>query len=308
MKKNKLFITAALAAILFACSFTSCVSADTAFALVDAVFESAESIGKATEEITPENEYYIGRSVAASITTKYAIDTEDMATTKYLNNICSVITMNSSVPYLYKGYCVAIIDTDEINAMATPGGHIFVSRGLLNTTTSEDEIAAVIAHEIAHIQLKHSVNSIKSSRVTDAISKTAKAGLMIGMVSANEKMKKENGWGFSDKEFDEIMDATNTFSETTSAAVATLVNSGFSQEQEFAADAKALELLSSAGYDPTALVDMLSHLPNSKSKKGWGATHPKPKDRIKNVNKNLKKMKLNKSNRSVRQSRFDKII
>ena len=93
-------------------------------AIADAVVTGIDGIRKAAEDnITPEEAYYIGRTVAAIITKNYKIyDSPDA--TRYLNKICSAITINSAMPYLYKGYYVAILDTDEINALATPGGHI----------------------------------------------------------------------------------------------------------------------------------------------------------------------------------------
>src|SRR5574344_2492121 len=115
------------------------------------------------EEITPEQEYYIGRAVAGTILEKYNVyNSEKMQ--KYLNEICSAIVINSDKPVLYKGYYVAILDTDEVNAFATSGGHILVSRGLLSCAESEDARAAGIAHEVSHIQLQHSIKAIKSSR------------------------------------------------------------------------------------------------------------------------------------------------
>ena len=95
------------------------------------------------EEITPEQEYYIGRAVAGTILEKYNVY-NSAKMQKYLNEICSAIVINSDKPVLYKGYYVAILDTDEVNAFATSGGHILVSRGLLQCAKSEDALAAVL--------------------------------------------------------------------------------------------------------------------------------------------------------------------
>lgn len=273
----------------------------------EAIFASVESIQNAAEDITPENEYYIGRSVAAAITAQYPVYKGAPEMTAYLNAICGAITMNSDMPFLYRNYCVAILDTDEINAMATPGGHIFVSRGLIRAVNSEDALAAVIAHEVAHIQLKHSISAIKTSRITGAVAQSAKATAMVGVIVANDKLEKEKGFGFSEDQMETILEATSSFSDITNEIAEKLVNSGFSKSQEYDADAKALTLMADAGYDPEAMIEMLSMIPTG-GKHGWDATHPKPENRIDEVEDALEDMDLpyiSSSARALRKARFE---
>ncbi len=301
------------AALIFA-GFTSCVSLpvpggdegfSTEMAVLGAITSSVESIEKASETITPEEEYYIGRSVAASIATQFPVDHGNLQMTSYLNKICETLVMNSDKPYLFKGYYVVILDTDEINAMATPGGHIFVSRGLIDCTDSEDALAAVIAHEVAHVQLGHSVSAIKASRVRSAVSSTTKAVAVTSIAVANER----TGVKLSDKQMEKVLEAVDTFSDMSNEVVKTLVNTGFSKEQEFEADKNALYIMQSAGYDPYAMLDMLAQIDESPSNSGWGSTHPSPKDRIKKVNKELTAMQkagtIEKQGKEVRKERFD---
>jgi predicted Zn-dependent protease len=310
MKRLHPSIILGIAAAFMLTSLTSCVSlpddnTSTELAVFNAITSSVQSIEKAAEDITPEEEYYIGRSVAASIATTYPIDHGSYQMTAYLNNICQTLVMNSDKPYLYKGYYVVILDTDEINAMATPGGHIFVSRGLIECTDSEDALAAVLAHEIAHVQLGHSVQAIKASRVRSAVSDTTKAVAVTSIVAANARA----GGTLSDREMKQVMEAVNTFSDATNEVTKTLVNTGFSKEQEFEADKNALYIMQSAGYDPYAMLDMLGQIEESSSNTGWGSTHPSPKDRIKKVNKELTAMQkagtIEKQGKEVRKERFD---
>jgi len=308
-------ICPAFAALIFA-GFTSCVSlpgipsdnSSPETAVLGAIVNSVQSIEKAAETITPEEEYYIGRSVAASITATYPIDNGSYKMTTYLNNICQTIVMNSEKPYLYKGYYVVILDTDEVNAMATPGGHIFVSRGLIDCTDSEDALAAVLAHEIAHIQLGHSVSAIKASRTRAAVTDTAKAGLVTTLAASNSNGGLY-GITLSDEGMKKVFDAVDTISNASNEVVKTLVNTGFSKEQEYEADKTALYLMNDAGYDPTAMLDMLAQLEGSASNSGWGATHPSPESRIKKVTKELNNMKKSKliteEGRTVRTERFE---
>ncbi len=237
--------------------------------IAGATADAVSAISSAAEVIEPEQEYYIGRSVAATILTNYSIyANEDL--TIYLNSICQTLVINSSVPDIYKGYYVSVLDTDEINAFATSGGHILITRGLLECAQSEDAVASVIAHEIAHIQLKHGIKAIKTSRVTQAIGESAQVGLI---ASGNDTLK----------------DLSDAFEEGVDEVVETLVNTGYSQSQEFDADALAVSLLYTAGYSPSAIVDMLTLLEeNSKNQtRGFINTHPKPEKRIDSVSKVL---------------------
>ena len=105
----------------------------------------------------------------------------------------------------------------------------------------------------------------------------------------------------------EVLEAVNTFSDASNEVFKTLVNTGFSKDQEFEADKKALHILQDAGYDPYAMLDMLAQLEESSSNTGWGATHPAPKDRIKKVEKELKSMaKQNPSLKQARQIRTER--
>lgn len=314
MRRLHSSIILGISAAFILASFTSCVSLptpggdegfSTEMAVLGAITSSVESIEKASETITPEEEYYIGRSVAASIATQFPVDHGNLQMTSYLNKICETLVMNSDKPYLFKGYYVVILDTDEINAMATPGGHIFVSRGLIDCTDSEDALAAVIAHEVAHVQLGHSVSAIKASRVRSAVSSTTKAVAVTSIAVANER----TGVKLSNKQMEKVMEAVDTFSDMSNEVVKTLVNTGFSKEQEFEADKNALYILQSAGYDPYAMLDMLAQIDESPSNSGWGSTHPSPKDRIKKVNKELTAMQkagtIEKQGKEVRKERFD---
>ena len=317
MKHLKISVICAAAAALMLSAFTSCVSvpgpfdedyygpSSTEAAVFGSIMNSVQSIEKAAEEITPEEEYYIGRSVAASIAATYPVDNGSYKMTTYLNNICETLVMNSEKPYLFKGYYVVILDTDEINAMATPGGHIFVSRGLIDCTESEDALAAVLAHEISHIQLGHSVSAIKASRTRAAVSDTAKAGLVTTLATANA----QSSLRLNDKDMKKVFEAVDTISNASNEVVKTLVNTGFSKEQEFEADKNALHLLNDAGYDAYAMLDMLGQLETSSSNTGWGATHPSPKDRIKKVEKELSKMEKAKAfsneGKKIRTERFE---
>ena len=296
--------------------FTSCITTDIISAIdayetyiddnsaIEELNPTAQKIFKTVEvvheEYYPEDEYEIGRSVAATISNKYDIYTDAPGLTMYLNKICQTIVENSNAPNLYNGYRVAIIDSDEINALSTPGGHIFISRGLIACSDSEDALAAIIAHEIAHIQLKHGVGAIKTNKLVNI-------GISIGKDMASSVAKKHNlnKRGISDKVFDSFISSVSVVAET-------LINSGFSQDQEFKADEEALKLMADAGYDPVAMIEMLEHLPctdrESSLIEGWNKTHPAPEERIRNAEFNLIFLNISVSDKYYRIPRYENEI
>jgi predicted Zn-dependent protease len=253
---------------------------------INAISQSGKAFSNAAEDITPEQEYYIGRAVAANILKNYSL-WNNSALTAYANKICNAIVINSPRPDIYNGYHVALLDSNEINAFATSGGHIFITRGLISSAKSEDALAGVIAHEIAHIQLKHSIKAIKTSRITNALVVTgaSAAGSVTGY---------------------DVKEMTDIFNEGVGEIVGTLVNNGYSQVQEFDADKTALSLLAGAGYNPSGLIDMLKELQRTQQGQsgGFSKTHPSPDKRLASAEKALARMPAVTNTGSYRRARF----
>ncbi len=303
MKKNtfitvRVLLSAAVLLFLSSCAFFSGV---TRVAHVSGIidYETAEkfsntarSIEKASEVITPEQEYYIGRAVAANIVRKYRLDS-DAKIEVYLNKICKTLVINSEQPDLFKGYYVGILKTKEMNAFSTPGGHILVSRGLLTCANSEDALAAVLAHEIAHIHLKHSIKAIKSARAVDALFSTADSAASLASKGT-------------------LRSITDSFVEGVDDIVSQMVEKGYSKTQEYQADKLALKLMHDAGYNPSAMLDMLTLLEKNTNQHntGFGKTHPPAKKRYKKVQSALKNYPKpdNAAGQEKRQNRFDRIF
>jgi predicted Zn-dependent protease len=247
---------------------------------------------RALEEITPEQEYYLGRAVGAAILSRYQIWNGNAALTKYLNEICTAIVINSPQPDIFNGYHVALLDSAELNAFATPGGHIFITRGLFACADSEDVLAAVIAHEIGHIQLRHSIKALRKSRIAQTI------------LAASDSQAKTRGTdsAVNVKELAGIMD------ELVNDLVTTLIEKGYSWEQEFDADTAAMALMAAAGYDPSGLITMLRHIESQGSScAGLAKTHPSPARRIGNAQETAVKFKIP-DTRSYRQARYNWIV
>ena len=296
MKKWYTAIVRCLAALLLVCSITSCESlkefaGSEEFLLITSVIaenevlreqvpgftliaESANKVGSMFEEFSPENEYFIGRSVAGSILNYYTLaDTPEM--NRYLTTMAnSLAALCVGVPHPMKGYFVAILDSPEINAFATSGGHIFITRGFVEAMENEDQMAAVIAHEMSHIQLKHGLGSIKNSRNWEAVKSVASTGYYLA--SDDKEQAKE------------VLDA---FQGSVEAQMDTMMNSGYSKEAEFNADKHALYIMNAAGYNIKEMTAMLKLITKSTQKStGMGKTHPTPEKRIAKLQSTYKEL------------------
>ncbi|MDP2758048.1 MAG: M48 family metalloprotease [Desulfurivibrionaceae bacterium] len=256
---------------------------------VGALKKTAVALEKAFTDITPEQEYYVGRAVGATLLGKYPPRT-DPQTVQYLNLVGQSLARVSDMPETYGGYHFVILEDEGINAFAAPGGLIFISRGMLRCCKDEDTLAAVLAHEIAHIQLKHGLQAIKTSRLTSAFS-----------IMATEGAKQAGG--------PQLSQLTGIFEDSIHDITATLVNNGYSRAFEREADVAALEILGRAGYDQRALVAMLGEMKQRLNPQGldFAKTHPDPADRIADLAP-LLAAATTPAGMAVRQQRFKSIL
>ncbi len=249
--------------------------------------KTAEKAEKAARPITETEEYYIGRGVAARILTQYKIY-NDPQTIWYVNHVGRIVTLNSSRPYTYGGYHFALLDTDEINAFACPGGIIFITRGMLDLVQNEDELAAVLAHEIGHVTQKHGLKAISKARWTEVAT-------TLGMEAAKQ---------YSGAQLDSLI---SLFEGTVDDVFQTLVVRGYGRADEFEADALALDGLQASAYDPAELLSLLKALQSAKSHSSGGilSTHPDLKDRIEKVKVSMHGIKRS-PQPSARTVRFER--
>lgn len=226
---------------------------------------TTSAVGKTFDTITPEQEYWVGRTVAATILAKFK-PYDNEAATRYLNVVGQYLAVCSDRPETFGGYHFLIMDSDEINAFSAPGGLVLVSRGLLRCCAGEEEVAAVLAHEIGHVELKHGLKSIDKSRMTGALT----------------TILSEAGKNLGGKE---LAEATKAFEGSITDITSTMVNNGYSRQYEFQADAAAVRILKNAGYNPNGLVVMLMEMDKRLKPGGndFAKTHPDPKDRIRNA-------------------------
>ena len=198
----------------------------------------------------------------------------------YLNTVGKNLAAQSARPTLEWTFGV-LEDTTQFNAMSAPGGYVFVTRKLLQGVENEGQLAGVLAHEIAHITLKHAIRHYGSVKV-----KTCR--LVVG-----GKVLLDDAWtarlmrgveGDGTLELDQDAGLLGYLSEKTSE----LIEKGNTREQEFEADRIAVELMLSAGYDPQAYLALLD-----KTTDGGGtfANHPKKKERQDHIRAHVQSLK-----------------
>jgi predicted Zn-dependent protease len=276
----KIYLLLTMALVLAVMTFSSCVTVETAGRVATAIGEqtglissdhgesirkSAAAVSRSLEDFTPEQEYYIGRAVAAVVLSRYPAYTEDRIN-RYVNTLGQTLAAASDKPEIFRGYHFLVLDSDDINAFATPGGHIFVTRGLVRCCTSEDALAAVLAHEIGHVQLRHGMESIEKARITEALTVIATEGAKT--LGSNE-----------------VAQLTESFSGVISDIVNSLINNGYSRAFEYEADQASVQLVRRVGYNPEGLIDMLNVMGERLNPGGldFSKTHPSPKDRISEI-------------------------
>jgi beta-barrel assembly-enhancing protease len=243
----------------------------------EGLYKGVKGVMDARKDLTPENEYYVGRAVGTNILARanYAyLDKADLqqgrlsGLTLYVNAVGAVLASaalelhrDSDRPAPIAGWHITILDDATVNAFAAPGGYIFVTRGAVELATSEDELAAVLAHEIAHVQRGHALGSIKKSRISAAYKDA-----IMNNVELDEQA---------------LSGLTETFNGALDDISSAYVK-GYSRDTEFEADAVGVEILARAGYNTSAFVSYLDRLQKQQATGSGGisSTHPKAVDRI----------------------------
>jgi predicted Zn-dependent protease len=216
---------------------------------------------KGFADISESEEYYIGRAVSAQILTKYK-PLNDPGLNAYVQTVAQTVALASDRPATFKGYHVQVLESAEVNAFAAPGGFIFLTRGLLKLVKTEDELAGVLAHEVAHITKKHGLKTIQTARLTSAFT-------ILGSEAAKSYTPEQ------------LQTLTSAFEGSVEDVVNKLVVSGYSRDKEYEADKAGAEYVKAANYDPGALKTFLERMERAGGAAGGGLfkTHPSPAKR-----------------------------
>jgi predicted Zn-dependent protease len=193
--------------------------------------------------VSPEAEAYYGQKSSKQMIADHGVY-QDPVLAAYVDRVGQALAKNvvrKSVHYTF-----TVLDDDDINAFALPGGYVYITRGALNFANSEAELAAILGHEIGHIDAFHF-----NRRKDDTVS---------GVLSVLLRNSGENA--------DDLAVAQKLAGDSTKSAA-------YSQEQEFEADALSIHYLALAGYDPQAMAAALRS-ENAKAELDDGAMKGNP--------------------------------
>lgn len=254
------------------------------------VLKAGESLVDAIKDPSREETYYLGRAVSAEVLQRYPLK-NDPAANSYLQRVGLVLAAHSQAPQTFGGWHFSVVNSKEVNALSAPGGFVFITSGMLARIPDEDALAAVLAHEIAHVVLNHGQDAISTSNLNSALVDLAK---QVASQNCDEY----------------LLAATETFGNAVGDVVTSLVDKGYSRSQEYEADEMAVELLAKAGYDPRAMITMLEVTGKAGEAEsgGWFDTHPESEDRIDELDLDEpSNAAVLAANRAHRKERFSKL-
>ncbi len=237
-------------------------------------------VGKGVNFYSLEKEIGLGKGLAQEVERQARI-IDDPVIAEYVNRIGQNLVRNSDakVPFTIK-----VIDSEEVNAFALPGGFFFVNTGLILKADTEAELAGVMAHEIAHVAARHGTRQATRGQIANL---------------ATIPLIFMGGWtGYGIRQ-----------------AASILVPVGFlkfSRAFESEADMLGLEYMYKTGYDPTAFVDFFEKIQSLEKKKPGTiskvfSTHPLTDDRIQNAQKNIQEILKAKPEYVVTTSEFNDV-
>jgi len=237
-------------------------------------------VGKGVNFYSIEKEIALGKQLAQEVERQAKI-VDDPVIAEYVNRVGQNLVRSSDakVPFTIK-----VVDAEEINAFALPGGFFFVNTGVLLNAESEAELAGVMAHEIAHVAARHGTRQATRGQIINY------ASIPLIFMGGWTGYAIRQGAGLA------IPLGFLTFSR------------GFESEADFL----GLQYLYKAGYDPTAFVDFFEKI-QSKEKKKPGtmakvfSSHPMTDDRIKNSQKTIQDILTAKPEYVVTTSEFNDV-
>lgn len=221
----------------------------------DKALSIAKNVQKATKTIDEPEEITIGSGIAANLLGASPLLADDRVQ-QYVNQVGRWVSLHTERPDL--PWKFGVLASADVNAFATPGGTIFITRGLLQKLNNESELAGVLAHEMVHVVRKHHLAALQKGARTD-----------IAADLASEALKSKGNSVVLGKA---IKAGTEVYAR------------GLDKDDEFEADRMGIVIATRAGYDPFGLPAVLQMLEASNAQDSSLAlmfkTHPAPRDRL----------------------------
>jgi beta-barrel assembly-enhancing protease len=238
--------------------------------------------GKGINFYSIEKEIALGKQLAQEVERSSKL-IDDPVVTEYVNRVGQNLVRNSDarVPFTIK-----VIDSDEVNAFALPGGFFYVNSGLILRAQEESELAGVMAHEISHVVARHGT-------------KNATKGEMMQLATIPLILLGPAGW------------AGYGLYEGLNIAIP-LTYLKFSRDAEREADFLGLQYMYKAGYDPNSFVTFFERIQADEKRRPGTipkvfSTHPPTPDRIESAQKEIARLLPNKPEYIVTTSEFDSV-
>jgi beta-barrel assembly-enhancing protease len=238
------------------------------------------NVAKGPNFFTIPQEIALGKSLADQVERQSKI-IDDPVIAEYVNRVGQNLVRNSDAKF---PFIIKVVDVDDVNAFALPGGFFFVNSGLILSADSEAELAGVMAHEIAHVAARH---------ITRQITKSQLAQIM------TTPLVFFPGWG-------------GFGARQAAGAALPLSFMHFSQADETNADLLGLQYMYKTGYDPGAFVDFFEKIealertkPNTLSQ--FFSSHPPTANRIARSQKNIQSLLKDRPEYVVTTTEFDAV-
>jgi predicted Zn-dependent protease len=256
-------------------------------------------------------EVEVGRNMAGRLLQFYGT-ISDADVVKYVNRIGRYVASFSDYPD--RRYMFNIIDSEEVNAFACPGGYILVTLGTMRSAENEAELAAILGHEVAHVGLQHMFKTLKSMDEED-LKKEAKSVDKKGSADISMAVKVRERPSTTNNEVANIVaryaagaaGASLSVLNAAKAGMSVILDKGLDPMLEFEADREGTRYAVRAGYRPFSILDFFSRLDERKKKldmKTLGKTHPSLEKRRKNVLDVLQELKAKEIVGAVAEKRF----
>ena len=222
------------------------------------LIDTARSVAQATTEIDEKQEVQLGQEWAAVLLGAAPL-VADPNLQRYVNTVGRWLASQSERPDL--NWRFGVLESDNINAFATPGGYILVTKGLAMRMRSEAELAGVLAHEIAHVVQKHHLKAIQKGA-------WAKVGSNVATEYLSQRSRSPVG---------------SAAGQQLLSGIKEVMLRGLDKDDEFEADRMGVVIAARAGYDPfglPAVLQLLNTMPQDSALELLFATHPPPNDRL----------------------------
>ncbi|RKY04227.1 MAG: hypothetical protein DRP66_12005 [Planctomycetota bacterium] len=210
--------------------------------------------------ISPQQELELGRQYSPEVQKQLGGPISNPQIQSYVAGVGAKIARAGHMPDLEFHYTA--VNDKSINAMALPGGHIFITRGMLQNIRTEAQLAAILAHETVHVTARHSA---------DAMSKQIGMSILLSAVTSKK---------------------TSQTLVSVAELGAQILSLKYSRTAEYEADTFGLDYMAKAGYNPSAMVELMEILESQNSARPieFFSTHPNPASRKEKIRQHIASM------------------